>query len=45
MGRLISLGALIIGGLIVADLWAHSSVTNNVIGAGVTESQLLAGQG
>jgi hypothetical protein len=44
MGKILSLGALAIGGLIVADLWAHSQVTDTVIGAGVTESKLLAGQ-
>ena len=34
----------IITGLIIADLWAHSAVTNKLIGAGTTESQLIAGK-
>ena len=45
MGRLVALGGLAIGGLIIADLWFHSAVTNKIIGASVTESQLLAGRG
>ena len=37
-------GAIIVG-LIVADLWKNSSVTNSLISAGTTESNLIAGQG
>lgn len=44
MGRFMALATLVVGGLIVADLWAHSSVTNKIIGAGTTESRLLAGK-
>ena len=44
MARALAFGSLIVAGLIVADLWAHSSVTNTIIGAGVTESNLLAGR-
>ena len=36
-------GAMIVG-LIIADLWAHSAVTNKLIGAGTTESRLIAGK-
>jgi hypothetical protein len=44
MGRFLALATFIVGGLIVADLWAHSQVTNKVISAGTTESRLLAGK-
>jgi hypothetical protein len=44
MARGFAFGALIVGALIVADLWAHASVTNKLIGAGTTESRLLAGK-
>jgi hypothetical protein len=44
MGKILSLAGLAIGGLIIADLWAHSQVTDSVVSAGVTESKLLAGQ-
>jgi hypothetical protein len=43
MGRAFALATFVVGGLIIADLWAHSSVTNKLIGAGTTESRLLAG--
>jgi len=36
-------GAVIVA-LVIADLWANSSVTNKLIGAGVTESHLIAGR-
>jgi hypothetical protein len=36
-------GAIIVG-LVIADLWAHASVTNTLIKAGTTESQLIAGK-
>ena len=39
-----SLAGAIIVGLIIADLWAHSSVTNKLISAGTTESRLIAGK-
>jgi len=38
------LGAIIVA-LVIADLWSHSSVTNSLISAGTTESNLIAGQG
>jgi hypothetical protein len=38
------LGAVITG-LIIADLWKNSTVTDNLIKAGTTESNLIAGQG
>lgn len=44
MGRLLAFGTVIVGALVVADLWAHYKVTNKVIGAGVTESKLVAGK-
>ena len=37
-------GAIIVG-LVIADLWANSTVTNSLISAGTTESQLIAGKG
>lgn len=44
MGRVFALGTLIVGGLIIADLWAHSKVTNNVVNAGTKTAGLLAGK-
>lgn len=44
MARVFALAALVVGGLIVADLWAHPAVTNKVISFGTTESRLLAGK-
>lgn len=44
MARAFALGSLIIGGLIIADLLAHRQTTSQIIGAGTTESRLLAGQ-
>lgn len=44
MGRVFALATLVVGGLIIADLWAHPKVTNSVISAGTTESRLLAGK-
>ena len=44
MARGFALATLVVGGLIIADLWAHSSVTKSVISAGTTESRLLAGK-
>lgn len=44
MGRAIALATFIAGGLIIADLWAHGSVTKSVIGFGKTESRLVAGK-
>jgi len=37
-----SLFGAIIGALVIADLWANASVTNSLISAGTTESQLIA---
>lgn len=39
-----SLAGAVITALIIADLWAHSSVTNSIVNAGVTESKLIAGK-
>ncbi len=44
MGRFFALATFVVGGLIVADLWAHPNTTNKVISAGTTESRLLAGK-
>ena len=38
------LGA-IVSGLIIADLWKNSAVTDKLISAGTTESGLIAGTG
>lgn len=38
------LGAVVVA-LVIADLWSHSSVTNSLISAGTTESNLVAGNG
>lgn len=40
-----SLAGAIIVGLIIADLWANPKVTNSLISASTTESQLIAGKG
>lgn len=44
MARFFALATFVVGGLIVADLWAHPKVTNRVISFGSTESRLLAGK-
>jgi hypothetical protein len=44
MGRAFALATFVVGGLIIADLWAHGSTTSKVISAGTTESRLLAGK-
>jgi hypothetical protein len=36
-------GAVIVA-LVIADLWNNSTVTNGLIKAGTTESQLIAGK-
>lgn len=40
-----SLFGAIIAALVIADLWANSKVTDSLISAGTTESQLIAGKG
>lgn len=44
MGRAFALATMVVGGLIIADLWAHGSVTKAVLGFGTGESKLLAGK-
>ena len=44
MARAFALATLVVGGLIIADLWAHPRTTNKVIGFGTSESRLLAGK-
>lgn len=39
-----SLLGAVVTALVIADLWSHSSVTNSLISAGTTESQLIAGK-
>jgi hypothetical protein len=39
-----SLFGAIIGALIIADLWRNKTVTDKLIGAGTTESRLIAGR-
>ena len=38
------LGAVVTA-LVIADLWKNSKVTDKLISAGTTESQLIAGSG
>lgn len=45
MGRFFALATFVVGGLIVADLWAHPTTTKSVISFGSSESRLLAGKG
>lgn len=40
-----SLMGAIVTALVIADLWTHSTVTSQLISAGTTESQLIAGNG
>lgn len=44
MARAFSLAALVIGGLIVADLWANPRVTGQVLRFGKSESRYVAGR-
>lgn len=44
MGRAFALASMVVAGLIIADLWAHSSTTKKVLSFGSTESRLLAGK-
>ena len=44
MGRAFALASMVVGGLIIADLWAHASTTKAVLGFGTGESKLLAGK-
>lgn len=44
MGRAFALATFVVGGLIIADLWAHGSVTKSVLSFGTSESKLLAGK-
>lgn len=44
MARAFALLTFVVGGLIVADLWAHPTVTNSVITASTTTANLLAGK-
>jgi len=39
-----SLLGAVITALVIADLWVNSTVTNNLIKAGTTESRLVAGR-
>lgn len=44
MGRAVALATFVVGGLIIADLWAHGATTAKVLQFGSTESRLLAGR-
>jgi hypothetical protein len=44
MGRFFALATMVVGGLIIADLWAHASTTKAVLGFTTGESKLLAGK-
>jgi len=44
MGRFFALATFAVGGLIVADLWAHPTTTDKVLSFGTSESNLLAGK-
>ena len=44
MGRFFALATLVVGGLIIADLWAHPGPTKSVLGFTTGESKLLAGK-
>ena len=44
MSKVFSLAALVVGGLIVADLWAHPQTTGQVLRFGSTESRYVAGR-
>lgn len=40
-----SLMGAIVTALVIADLWVNKTVTDKLIGAGTTESKLIAGKG
>lgn len=44
MSKAFSLAALVVGGLIVADLWSHYKTTAAVLNFGGRESKYLAGR-
>lgn len=44
MGRVLAFGTVVVGALVVADLWAHYKVTSQVLKTGVSESRLIAGK-
>jgi hypothetical protein len=44
MARAFALATMIVGGLIIADLWAHPTTTKGVLNFGTSESRLLAGK-
>jgi hypothetical protein len=44
MARAFALATMVVGGLIIADLWAHPTTTKSVLRFGTTESRLLAGK-
>lgn len=44
MGRVMALLVIVTGGLIVADLWAHPAVTNQVLKTSQTVAGYVAGK-
>lgn len=44
MGRAFALATFVVGGLIIADLWAHSATTNKVLSTTQTIAGYVAGK-
>jgi hypothetical protein len=44
MGRAFAFLTFVVGGLIIADLWAHASVTNQVLKTSQTIAGYVAGK-
>lgn len=44
MGRVFALLTMVAGGLIIADLWAHPQVTNQVLKTSQTVAGYVAGK-
>lgn len=44
MSRAFALASLVVGGLIIADLWSHYKTTSAVLNFGGRESKYLAGR-
>ena len=44
MGRVFALLSLVVGGLIIADLWAHSKTTDKVLSTSQTIAGYVAGK-
>jgi hypothetical protein len=44
VGRVLAFGTVVVGALVVADLWAHYRVTSQVLKTGTTGMRLIAGK-